>query len=111
LGQLIKYRERFLEAGIQLAAVSTDAPARNTLLRKRLKTTIPFISDPRGSLLRKLRILHRKGSPTGGDIAVPSHFLVAADGKIAWIYNSDTWRQRLPASQVLTESKRALDSV
>lgn len=44
----------FNRAGLRIVALTTDSPEQNLRVAKRLKLSIPFLSDPRGRILRKI---------------------------------------------------------
>ncbi|MCG3128782.1 MAG: hypothetical protein CHACPFDD_03674 [Phycisphaerae bacterium] len=44
----------------------------------------PILSDTERHVIRAFGVLHAGGAPNGGDIAIPSHFLIDRDGRIVW---------------------------
>jgi peroxiredoxin len=81
------------ERGVELYAVSVDAPDVSRRLRERLNVRFTFLSDPDGVLLDDLGIRHRGGGD-GQDISFPTAILVDEAGLIRWTYQSDTYRER-----------------
>ena len=80
--------------------MSVDPPGVSKRLRDRLSVRFTFLSDPAGELLDQLGIRHRGGGD-GSDIAYPTSILVDAEGRVRWIYQSDTYRQRARPEDVL----------
>jgi peroxiredoxin len=80
--------------------VSVDPLGASRRLRDRLSARFIFLSDPSAELLDALGIRH-PGGKDGSDIAYPTSMLVDADGKVRWIYQSDSYRQRARAEEVL----------
>jgi peroxiredoxin len=87
------------ENGVELFAVSVDAPDVSRRLRERLNVRFTFLSDPDGVLLDDLGIRHRGGG-NGRDIAFPTAILVDEAGLIRWTYQSDTYRERARPEEV-----------
>lgn len=44
----------FNRAGLRIVALTTDSPEQNLRVAKRLRLTIPILSDPQGRILRKI---------------------------------------------------------
>ncbi len=101
LGQLQRYYARFQELGIRIIAVSVDSFATNARLRRRLGAPFQFLSDPELTLIGRLGIRHKRRTREQASLAIPSQFLVDAEGVIRWIYVADTWRQRTPPGKIL----------
>ena len=53
-------------------------------MAERNKLAFPVLSDADRAIIRAYGVLHPKGSPNGGDIALPSQFLIDRSGRIAW---------------------------
>lgn len=94
------YRE-IEKRGVELYAVSTEAPEASERLRKHLKLGFTFLSDPEGKVLDLLNIRHRSAGPSGTDIAYPTQILVDSDGVVRWTYESAYERLRARPEQVL----------
>jgi peroxiredoxin len=95
------YYQQIEERGVELYAVSTDAPEASERLRKHLRLGFTFLSDPEGKVLDLLNIRHRSAGPRGDDIAYPTQILVDADGVVRWTYESAYERLRARPEQVL----------
>ena len=85
--------------GVDLYAVSVDPPETSKALKKRLQSSLTFLSDRDGVLLDALNIRHR-GVPGAGDIAFPTAILVDGGGIVRWTYQSDTYRERATPDQI-----------
>lgn len=94
------YYDRIRRAGVELVAVSVDAPEISERLRQRLSVPFTFLSDQKGELLDALGIRHR-GGHQGEDIAYPAQVLVDKDGIVRWTFRADSYRQRAHPDDVL----------
>ena len=92
---------------MELYAVSVDPPETSRALKKRLNSSLTFLSDSDGVLLDMLNIRHR-GSPGQGDIAFPTAILVDGRGIVRWTYETETYRQRARPEEIF-EAIRQLD--
>ena len=98
--QLDDYYERISSRGVELFAVSVDPPVASRRLRDRLNSRFTFLSDPDGVLLDELGIRHRAGRNDGVDIAYPTAMLVDGDGRVRWVFQSGTYRERARAEEI-----------
>ena len=92
LGELQDYYGEFQRAGVRVVAISIDGPQHAALLQERLGAGFEFYSDASGELLDALGIRHRHWP--GLETAVPTQYLVDADGVVRWVYRAATWRVR-----------------
>lgn len=69
-----------------------DPPEVSRRLKQRLRSRFTFLSDANGVLLDALNIRHRR--PDAGDIAFPTAVLVDAHGRVRWIFQSGSYRER-----------------
>jgi peroxiredoxin len=80
--------------------VSVDPPEASRRLKDRLRSRFTFLSDPEGVLLDGIGIRHRGGRNDGMDIAYPTALLVDAGGRVRWIFQSHTYRERARAEEI-----------
>lgn len=100
LSVMNEYYEAIRAAGVELFAVSVDAPAVSEALRQRLDVPFTFLSDVDGSLLDKIGIRH-VGGHSGEDISYPAQVLVDRSGIIRWTFRGDSYRQRAHPDEIL----------
>ncbi len=81
--------------------MSVDPPETSRRFKARLQSRITFLADPEGALLDELGIRHRAGRNDGVDISYPATVLVDADGVVRWIHQSDTYRDRASAADII----------
>ena len=84
----------FNQRGVEIAAISVDAPADSRKLCQAKGYTFPLLSDPKAEVIRQFGVLHPKGGLEGQDIARPAEFLVDATGTIRWVNLTDDVRVR-----------------
>jgi peroxiredoxin len=92
--------------GIQVVAISVDAPDINRRQRQKLGYTYTFLSDPRAEVIRRYDLLHRGAGPKGADIARPAEFLVDSSGTIRWVNLTENIAVRGRPQQVLDAFER-----
>ena len=92
--------------GIQVVAISVDAPDINRRQRQKLAYTYTFLSDPRAEVIRRYDLLHRGAGPKGADIARPAEFLVDSSGTIRWLNLTENIAVRARPQQVLEAFER-----
>ncbi len=85
--------------------MSVDPPETSRRLRDHLEASFTFLSDSEGELLDVLNIRHR-GGHQGLDIAFPTAILVDEGGRVRWIYQSDTYRQRARPESIFAAINR-----
>jgi alkyl hydroperoxide reductase subunit AhpC len=71
--------DEFLAAGVRLAGVSVDSPARNAAMITKLRLPFTMLSDPDGTQLLQPLDAWNPGAPRG-DIGRPGVFVFDADG-------------------------------
>lgn len=108
LGELQDYYGEFQRAGVRVVAVSIDRPEQNALLKRRLGAGYEFLSDSNGRLLDALDIRHR--SWPGIESAVPTQYLVDANGIVLWYHREETWRVRPHPREALRAISRTIDA-
>jgi peroxiredoxin Q/BCP len=79
LGRFEARRAELEQAGASLAAVCVDPVETSKALAEKMHLGYPILSDPGGQAVRAWGVEH-----TGKGIAIPSVFVVAADGTIRW---------------------------
>lgn len=72
------------QAGGQLLLVSRDAATDSQRVVKNLALPFEILVDADMSTIRAYGVLHAKGGPDGGDVALPSHFIISRDGRVRW---------------------------
>jgi peroxiredoxin len=72
--------------GGRLFAIAASPQADLAALVAERELGIPLLADPECAAIRAFGLLHPGAGPGGADIAVPAHFLLRADGSIAWSY-------------------------
>ena len=87
--------------GIQVVAISVDAPDINRRQRQKLGYTYTFLSDPSTEVIRRYDLLHRGAGPKGTDIARPAEFLIDSSGIIRWVNLTENIAVRAGPEQVL----------
>ena len=70
--------------GVRLLAISVDS--RGKQQETALKHNLPYdlLSDEKGEAIRAYGVVHKGGGLKGEDIAIPSYFLIGADGRVLW---------------------------
>jgi peroxiredoxin len=91
----------FHDRGVEIVAISVDAPAESQNLCQSRGYSFPFLSDPGARVIRQYGVLHPKGGEGGKDIARPAEFLVDAAGAIRWVNLTDDIRVRARPEAVL----------
>jgi peroxiredoxin len=91
----------FESRGIQIVAISVDAPEINRRQRQKLGYTYTFLSDPKTDVIRRYDVLHRGAGPKGADIARPAEFLIDSGGIIRWVNLTENIAVRARPEQVL----------
>ncbi len=93
--------------GGRLLAVSVDPPQRSADVVTRQNLPFSILSDADRSVIAAYGVVHKGGGPDGGDIAIPSMFLIETGGRIAWQHVSTRVQERvLPAT--IIERARAI---
>lgn len=74
--------------------------ARNRALAERLGLSYRLLADPDRAVMRAFGV-------EAGEIARPAIFVVGRDREVVWRWLSDSYRERIPAADVV----RALDAI
>lgn len=85
LRQLADYRDHapgFRNAGIDLAALAVDEPARSEAVRRELSLPFPILCDTRRAVVEAWGVINRKEK---GGIAVPSIFILDRDRRVLFV--------------------------
>jgi len=90
---LEQHLDEFHALGVEIAAISVDAPEESQKLSRAKGYTFPFLSDPMAQVIRQYGVLHPIGGVDGHDIARPAEFLVDSNGVVRW--ENFTWDIRL----------------
>lgn len=75
---------------------------------KRNKLPFDILSDADATLTRAMGVLHAGGAPSGADIAVPTHFLFDAGGRVVWRWSATRISDRVHPDEVLAAIRRGL---
>ncbi|MCG8456746.1 MAG: redoxin domain-containing protein [Holophagales bacterium] len=86
---------------MRVVAATVDSPEDLRRMRHASGASFEFLSDPEGRLLDLLRIRHEGASPTGGDVARSSSFLISPEGEILWAHLTPTYRLRPKPARIL----------
>ena len=97
--------------GIQVVAISVDAPDINRHQRQELGYTYTFLSDPKAEVIRRYDLLHRGAGPKGTDIARPAEFLIDSSGTIRWVNLTENIAVRARPEQVLEAFEQGAQGV
>jgi peroxiredoxin len=92
-----------------MAAVAVDAPADSLGVVRRNKLAFPILVDAAGEAMRSYGVLHERGGPDGGDIAIPAHFLIDRDGRIVWRRIAQRVQDRPDPAEVLEQIRKLSD--
>jgi peroxiredoxin len=87
--------------GINVVAISVDAPEINRRQRQKLGYVYTFLSDPKAEVIRRYDLLHGGAGPKGTDIARPAEFLIDSSGIIRWVNLTENIAVRARPEQVL----------
>jgi peroxiredoxin len=91
--------------GIQVVAISVDAPEINRRQRQKLGYTYTFLSDPQAEVIRRYDLLHRGAGPKGTDVARPAEFLIDSNGTIRWVNLTENIAVRARPEEMLKAFK------
>lgn len=81
-----------------LAAISVDSVATNRHLADGFGLTFPILADPPRAVMRAYGV-----EDAENEIAWPAIFVIGRDGKVAWRWLADTYRERIPTAEVLRD--------
>jgi len=94
-------------SGVQLVAVSYDAPATNAAAVKKLGLTFPLLSDAGSKVIDAYGIRNHEAKGRGAGIPHPVVFVVDRDGVIRAKLGRENYRAR-PESAEIIAAARAL---
>jgi peroxiredoxin Q/BCP len=84
------------ERGASIVGISVDDPQESVLLRAMLKLEFPLLSDDAGTVANAYGVLMARE-----EIAIPSVFVIAPTGAIAWRHVGETVPDRPTPQSVL----------
>jgi peroxiredoxin len=87
--------------GGRLIAICVDPVEDNARVVKEDGLAFPVLSDASRATITAYGIVHRHGGVGGTDIAIPTHVLVAPDGRILWSRSAPRIQDRLSADAVI----------
>jgi peroxiredoxin len=99
----------FEAAGVDLAALSVDAPAQSKGLRKQLGLSFPLLCDQRRKVIAQWGLFNRLEH---GGIAYPATFLIDRDRTVRYS-SAETLTSRVSAAEMLrylSDRRRAPDA-
>ena len=67
-----------------MLAIAVDPPRRARRVVETSRLAFPILCDTEREAIRKYGVVHKGGGPRNSDIALPAHFLIDTDGRIAW---------------------------
>jgi peroxiredoxin len=91
--------------GVQMVAVSVDAPEVTKSHAAKQGYTFPILSDPKAEVIRRYDLVH-EGGFRGADIARPAEFLIDETGIVRWRNLTEDYKVRVRGQQVLEELDR-----
>jgi peroxiredoxin len=106
-GQLASYARRFAEferRGARVAGVSVDPPDDNARLVGKLRLPFPLLSDPRGELLRRLRLWDERAG-----VAKPSVLVLDRSGEVRYLYSGSDFADR-PRDEDVFRALKGMDA-
>lgn len=106
----------FKPYGIEMVAISPDTVKESRRTKRMAKLNMPILSDADIKVIDLFGVRHPKGigAPRNGSLirplAIPTTFLIDADGKTLWIDQADDYRVRSNPDRVLAAVKDNLGS-
>ena len=82
-------------------AVSVDAPKDSKRVVEKNKLPFSILGDEQRETIRAYGLVHAKGGPGGGDVAIPADILIDRDGKILWKHVSTNVTDRPYTEEIL----------
>jgi alkyl hydroperoxide reductase subunit AhpC len=98
--------DEFLSAGVHIAGVSVDSPARNAAMITKLRLPFAMLSDPDGTQVLQPLDAWNPGAPRG-DIGRPGVFVFHTDGEERFRQVGRDFADRITEDELL-EQVRAL---
>jgi peroxiredoxin len=99
--------EDFAPFGIQMVAISPDTVAEAARMKRRHRLSMPVLSDEKLEVIDLYGLRHEKGfgAPRAGSmvrpLAIPTTFLLDAEGVVRWIDQAEDYRVRSNPERVL----------
>lgn len=99
--------DSFKPYGIEMVALSPDTVKESHRTKRSSKLRMPILSDEHLEVIDLYGVRHPKamGAPRNGSpirpLAIPTTFLIDADGKVVWIDQADDYRVRSNPDRVL----------
>src|SRR2546428_13703572 len=88
--------DRFERAGLEVAAIVVDEPAKNLAMVDKLLLPFPILSDPDAKVIHSYDVWN----PNDGGVAKPALFLIRQDLSVAFEYVGTDFADR-PADEEL----------
>jgi peroxiredoxin len=104
-------KPRFEALGVKLVAISPDTVAEARKMRDKHGLKMIVLSDESLSVIRQYNLVHTTFALVRGPIrplAIPTTFLIDANGVVRWIDQFEDFRVRRSVDLVLAEVKAAL---
>jgi peroxiredoxin len=105
----------FEALGVALVAISPDTVAEARAMRERGSFGLTLLSDASLAVVDRYGVRHAKGlaAPSAGrgmlrPLAIPTTFLIDAEGVVRWIDQAEDYRVRSDAPRVLAAVHAAL---
>ncbi|AOS43838.1 Putative peroxiredoxin [Lacunisphaera limnophila] len=92
-------------AGVQLIAVSYDAPATGAAAAKKLGLIYPLLADPDSKVISAYGILNHEVSGKGAGIAHPVAYILDRQGVIRAKLMRDNYRDRPESAELIAAAK------
>jgi peroxiredoxin len=105
LADLQAARAEIEAAGVQLIAVSYDAPATGVAAAKKLGLTYPLLSDPDSQVITAYGLLNHEATGKGTGIAHPVAFIIDRQGVIRAKLMRDNYRDRPESAELIAAAK------
>ena len=102
LGQLQSHLSEFKRRGVAVVAISVDPAAVSSKLAAGLGLTFPLVSDVKHLAIDAYGVYDKEN-----EISWPAVYVIDRDGKIAWRFLGNNYKERPPAEDVL----RAIDRI
>lgn len=87
--------------GGRLVAIAVDDEKESAGVVQRDDLPFPILCDTQREVVRQYRVVHVRGGPGGGDIAIPAHFLIAPTGKVVWEHVARRIQDRPYPSEII----------
>lgn len=105
LQDLEKARKEIEASGVQLVALSYDAPATNAAAVKKLGLTFPLLSDAGSKVIDAYGIRNHEAKGRGAGIPHPVLFIVDRQGVIRAKLGRENYRARPESAEIIAAAK------